>query len=205
MRPDALRPPVSLRGRRVTLRPLASGDAPALLRAARDPEVSRYLFHPPGATLAETEAYVAWLLALQSAGSVLALVVEETGTGAVLGATRYHNIDRENDSVEIGTWLDATHWRTGANTEAKWLMLRHAFESAGVHRVSLLTDLRNERSQAAIARLGAVREGVLRGDRKRPDGSHGSSVVYSILADEWPRARARLLARLEDAPPSSER
>lgn len=190
---------MTLEGGTVRLVPLELRHVPALHHAARDPEVPRYLSRSPGRTLAEAETYVRTLLEEQAAGEVLSFVVTRREGGDVLGATRFLDIDRANDSVEIGTWLDSAYWRSAVNTELKLLLLRHAFEREQVHRVGLHTDLRNERSQAAIVRLGAVREGILRGDRRMPDGTYRSTISYSILADEWPRVRAKLERALSRA------
>jgi RimJ/RimL family protein N-acetyltransferase len=195
--PARFRPPVTLTGQNVELVPLERSHAPALLRAARDPEVQRYLVRPIGTTVAETERLVDLLLEEQAAGTALPFATRLRSTGDVVGMTRFLNIDPEDDSVDIGgTFLDSAYWRSPLNTDAKLGMLRHAFDDARVHRVSLQTDLRNERSQRAIARLGAVREGVHREDRHLKDGSYRSSVVYGILVREWPAVRERLEAAL---------
>jgi N-acetyltransferase len=200
VRHERFRPPVTLSGVHVDLQPLERSHAPALLRAARDPEVQRYLARPVGTSLAEVEATVDYLLGLQAEGSVLAFVTRLRATARIVGMTRFLRIDPENDSVDIGgTFLASEYWRTPLNTDAKLAMLRYAFDVASVHRVSLQTDLRNERSQAAIARLGAVREGVLREDRHLPSGIYRSSVIYSILDREWPGVRDRLEKALETA------
>lgn len=197
MRPDRFRSPVTLPGTYVELVPLERSHAPALLHAARDPEVQRYLARPVGASLDEVDATVELLLGRQAQGTDLPFATRLRSSGAVVGMTRFLRIDRENDTVDIGgTFLDSTYWRTPLNTDAKLAMLRYAFDNAGVHRVSLQTDLRNERSQAAIARLGAVREGILREDRHLPDGYYRSSVIFSIVAREWPSVRRRLQAAL---------
>jgi len=192
MRAESFRPPVTLRGDRIDLVPLDPGHRDALLRALRDPEVNRFLSTPPGHTAESVGEYVALLLGRQREGTDLPFTVVRRPDGHVLGMARYLHIDRPNDAVEVGTWLDSDLWRTPVNTELKFLLLRHAIEAEGAHRVVLQTDLRNERSQRAIARLGAVREGILRDDRVVHDGYRRSSVVYSILADEWPSVRARL-------------
>lgn len=140
-------------------------------------------------------ALVRLFLSHQASGSDLAFAIEEVPSGTVLGMTRFLEIDRAHERVEIGgTWLDRSAWRTPVNTEAKYLLLRHAFEVERVRRVQFKTDLRNERSQRALERIGAVREGVLRAHLVMPDGYARSSVVYSLVADEWPSVRARLAA-----------
>ena len=197
MRPERFRPPLTLAGRHVELVPLQRSQAAALRQAARDPEVSRFLVHPVGPTLEDVQALVDLLLDRQATGTDLAFATRLRATGDVVGMSRFLHIDPEDDSVEIGgTFLDSTYWRSPLNTDAKLAMLRFAFEDASVHRVWLQTDLRNERSQAAIARLGAVREGTHREDRRLPNGVYRSSVVFSILASEWPPVRERLEAAL---------
>jgi RimJ/RimL family protein N-acetyltransferase len=193
VRPDSFRPPLTLEGTHVRLVPLEPGHLPQLHRAARDPEVSQFMFFPPGPALAQTEQYLSRILEGQAAGTDLAFATVTRRDGEVVGATRFMRIDRENDSVEIGgTFVDRGLWRTAVNTESKYLLLRHAFSVERAHRVMLETDLRNERSQAAIGRLGALREGILRGDRKFPNGTYRSSVIFSILSDEWPSVERRL-------------
>jgi len=114
-------------------------------------------------------------------------------SGLVAGATRYMDIHPNDDWLEIGgTWYGAEFQRTGVNTEAKYLLLRHAFEEIKCARVQLKTDLRNERSQKAIERIGAQREGVLRRHMKMPDGYYRSSVYYSVVDNEWPAVKAKL-------------
>ena len=120
------------------------------------------------------------------------------GTERAIGATRYLNIDPGNRNLEIGgTWYGLEHQGTGVNAEAKYLLLRHAFESLGCLRVQLKTDLRNIRSQRAIERLGAVKEGLLRKHMTQPGGYVRDSLIYSIIDDEWPAVKSGLEARLE--------
>ena len=115
----------------------------------------------------------------------------------VIGTTSYHDIDAEQRSLGIGhTMLGRPWWRTGVNTEAKLLLLAHAFDELGAERVFWYTDIRNERSQRAIARLGATRDGVLRHHRRRPDGTWRDTVLYAMTAPQWPDAARRLRARL---------
>jgi N-acetyltransferase len=200
VRAERFRPPVTLSGRYVDLVPLDRSHAAELALAARDPEVVRYLVLPMQGTREDAESVISVLLGRQRASTDLPFATRLRSSGAVVGMTRFLHIDPEDESIEIGgTFLDPTYWRTPLNTDAKLTMLRHAFDSGGVHRVTLQTDLRNERSQRAIARLGAVREGVHREDRRLPDGYFRSSVVFSILASEWPAVRDRLERAL--APP----
>jgi N-acetyltransferase len=201
------RPPVTLRGRHVELVPLERSQIPGLARAGQDPAVWQFLRIGPGRTEAEMTAFVDEMLGLQSAGSILPFTVLGLSDRVPVGFFRYLDIDRENRSVESGTWLTPSVWRTPVNTEVKYLALEYAFETEEYHRVQLRTDLRNERSQKAIERLGGVREGVHREHFRRPDGTYRTSIVYSILASEWPGVKHRLEEKLArpwpGAPPDS--
>lgn len=194
---DEFREPVTLTGQYVELVPLAPEHAQALANAAHDPAVGEHLMEPPGRTAPELAAQIEVFLARRAAGTDLPFCQILRSSGTPIGMTRYLRIERPDRKVEIGgTWLDPRWWRTPLNTESKYLLLRHAFEEERYHRVVLQTDLRNERSQRAIARLGAVREGVLREDRVTRSGRFRTSVIFGILAGEWPRVKARLEERL---------
>ena len=138
--------------------------------------------------------------AVASPGRV-ALAALDAGTGEVRGSTSFYDLAPELARVEIGhTYFAPRWWGTSNNPACKYLMLRHAFEEWGMQRVALRADARNTRSVAAITRLGAVPEGVLRSHRVAPDGSRGDTAYFSVLADEWPAVRDGLLARLGGAP-----
>lgn len=187
------RPPVVLEGARLRLEPLELGHADPLVPIGTHPEVWQFLSYGPFDTLSAMQGHILELLERQRLGSDLPFVVRRRSDMIPVGMTRFLNIDRDNEAAEIGgTWFDPAFWRGPYNTESKRLMLGHAFESEGAHRVSIRTDLRNERSQRAIERIGGRREGVLREERIVRDGYRRSTVVYSILADEWPAARDRL-------------
>ncbi len=187
------RPPVTLEGRFIRLIPLEPAHAPELARAGQDPAIWRYLPYGPRTDLDGMGQLIALLLRRQDAGTDLAFATQLRADGALIGMTRFLGIDREDEDVEIGgTWVAPAYSRTPVNTESKRLLLGHAFDVEGVHRVQLKTDLRNDRSQRAIERLGATREGVLREHFRLPSGYQRSSVLYSILVDEWPSVRARL-------------
>ena len=161
-------------------------------RAGRDPEVWEHL---PWAQPRDVEAMRALLDAERRVALPFAQV--EVASGRAIGITTYRDVDERNRTLEVGgTWLGRPWWRSAVNTEAKLLFLGHAFEVLRANRVALKTDIRNERSQAAIARLGAVREGVLRHQMIRPDGSLRDTVMFSVLPEEWPRVREHLRARL---------
>ena len=196
--PPGFRPPVTLTGRFVELDPLRQDHVPELARAGRDPEVWRLLRIGPARNEGEMSALVGGMLADQASGSVLAFVVRRLPERFVSGMFRFFDIDRADRWVEVGTWLDPAVWRTPVNTEVKYLGLRYAFEEERMHRVQLKTDARNVRSQRAIERLGAVREGEFREHARLHDGTFRTSLVYSILAPEWPSVKhklARMLAR----------
>ncbi len=191
-RPLNFRPPLTLRGQHVTLLPLERSQLPELIEAGSDPEIWTLLRIRHGDTPEGMAGLVDDLLGLQESGAVLPFVVRMANSGRLVGICRYLDIDRENRWVELGTWLHPSVWRTPANTELKLLLLRHAFDSEGVHRVQLKTDGRNARSQQAIERLGAVYEGERRDHYRFPNGDYRTSKYYSLLAPEWPAARQRL-------------
>jgi RimJ/RimL family protein N-acetyltransferase len=203
--------PVVLAGRHVRLEPLGVGHVAGLVAAAanagsRDSFLWTYV---PGDE-AEMRAYVDAALADQAGGRAIPFATVRDGE--VVGSTRFFNVERWiwppgsrlqrppgcADGLEIGwTWLAASAQRTVVNTEAKRLMLSHAFEAWGVWRVTLKTDARNARSRAAIERLGARLDGLLRANQPAVDDTPRNSAVYSILAEEWPEIRAKLDARLD--------
>jgi len=189
--------PVTLTGQRVRLAPLCLEHAEVLWPQADDSDVWRYLPYGTIDSPARLRALIAELLARQARGTDLPFTVFDLATGLAAGMTRYLAIDYANRSLEIGsTWYGRAFRRTATNTECKYLLLRHAFESLGCVRVQLKTDVRNERSQRAIERLDAVREGVLRKHMILPDGYLRSSVIYSVVDDEWPAVKAHLEALL---------
>ena len=183
-----------LEAERVRLEPLTLAHAPGLFAIGRDQEIWRWLYFAPPANVDEMRAWVADALEAQSHGGELPFAVVEQASGTVIGTTRYMGINAAHRQLEIGwTWYGRAYWGTSVNPECKYLLLRHAFESLECIRVQFATDSRNERSQRAIERIGATREGVLRNHRVVPkDGYHRSSVLYSIIDDEWPEVKARL-------------
>lgn len=181
----------TLVGRHATLRPLAPDDAPALVAAASADGLWD-LFYASVAKLKDIDAWYAEAFAQRDAGRVMPFTVLDAG-GAVVGTTRLMRMNEANRRVEIGgTFYARTSQRTGVNTEAKLMLLTHAFDVLGCQCVQLRTDTLNRRSQAAIERLGATRDGVLRGHQVMADGRLRDSVVYSILAHEWPGVRQNL-------------
>ena len=192
--------PRMLEGRHVRLEPLTLEHLGGLAAVGLDPELWR-LTTTRVADLGDLQRYVAVALAEQRAGTALPFATVWRRTGEVIGSTRFASAVPSHRRVEIGwTWLGRQWQRTGANTEAKYLMLCHAFEVWGCLRVELKTSALNERSRTAILRLGATEEGVLRCHMINDDGSRRDSVYYSIIADEWPdtkRHLERLLTRHE--------
>jgi RimJ/RimL family protein N-acetyltransferase len=186
--------PITLCGRLVRLEPLTLAQAPALFQdLAIDPTIWRWWREIPPTDVAGMEAFLQGLLNEQAAGRVIAFAQVEVATGRPVGSTTYMNISRRDRGLEIGnTWLGKPWQRTGINTEAKYLLLRHAFEELAAVRVQLKTDSRNVQSQTAIARLGAVREGVLRKHMLVRDGLFRDTVMFSITDTEWPGVKTRL-------------
>jgi RimJ/RimL family protein N-acetyltransferase len=188
--------PATLEGHGIRLEPMATSHAEALAAAAADGRLWELWFTavpPPG----EMAAYIADALQAQRDGHMLPWVVRDAAGGAVIGTTRYHDIQPAIDRVEIGhTWYAGSRQRTHVNTTCKLLLLAHAFESVGCRVVGLRTDSFNFRSQRAIEALGAKKDGVIRRFGIRRDGSVRDSVMYSILAEEWPDVRRHLELRL---------
>jgi RimJ/RimL family protein N-acetyltransferase len=184
---------VTLEGRHVRLEPLAEAHVAALARHAADDKVWT---HFGGARMTDEPAIrqrIEVARQLLEQGAALTFAIVDLARGEAVGATAYLDVSVPDRRLEIGsTWLGRAAWRTAVNTEAKYLLLTHAFEGLGCLRVQLKTDIRNLRSQAAIERLGAVKEGVLRAHMLRRDGSQRDTVLYSIIAGEWPAVKARL-------------
>ncbi len=190
--------PVTLRGRGVILEPLTPEHASGLKAAASDGELWKLPYTSVPAH-GETERYIERALEGQHAGTMLPWAVRDEESGAVIGSTRYHDIAASIDRVEIGyTWYAHTRWATRVNPACKLLLLEHAFGVLGCAVVGLRTDGENLRSQAAIERLGARRDGLLRHFGTRRDGSARDTVMFSILRDEWPAVKTRLLERLAE-------
>jgi RimJ/RimL family protein N-acetyltransferase len=185
--------PVVLEGPRVRLEPLRMEHAEELFEAVRDPDIWTWLSFPPPAKVEETAAYIRSALDEQIRGEHLPWLTRRRNDGKAIGTTRFAHIDRVNRSVEIGwTMLSPEARGTGLNAEAKYLQLRHAFEDLGAIRVWLNTDERNKRSQRAMEKIGATREGQHRQDRVMPNGYVRTSVFYSFIDKEWPEVRPRL-------------
>lgn len=189
--------PVVLEGSHVRLEPLGQQHHAGLCQAGLFPELWRWI---PFQVLTPEQmtAYIESALRDQARGVSLPFATLDAATGQVIGSTRYMNIDVPNRRVEIGsTWLTPARQRTAANTEAKYLMLQHAFETLGCNRVELKTDALNEKSRNAILRIGAKQEGIFRQHVICHNGRIRDSVYFSIIREEWPEVRAGLEARLK--------
>ncbi len=188
--------PVTLAGRSIRLEPLALAHHGPLCAVGLDEDLWRWI-PAPVRTPEEMREYIETALAAQAAGTALPFATLEQATGRAIGSTRFAAIERPHRRVEIGwTWLGRAWQRTAANTEAKYLMLRHAFETWGCYRVELKTDSLNARSRAAILRLGAQEEGTLRNHMVTASGRLRHTVYFSIIDSEWPAVKAVLEKKL---------
>ena len=190
--------PIVLQGSHVRLEPLSLSQVPGLQQATRDGELWRLWYtsvpDPDG-----MQAYVEKALALRDAGAALPWAVMDS-KGEVVGSTRYGNVDADNKRVEIGwTWYAKRVQRTALNTEAKLLLLTHAFETLDCAAVEFRTSWFNHASRNAIARLGAKQDGVLRKHMRMADGQHRDTVVFSIIDGEWPMVKRHLSFKLEQS------
>jgi RimJ/RimL family protein N-acetyltransferase len=191
-------------GRWIRLDVMAPADAAGLFEVYSDPRCYEqgFAMMRPHRTRAETEELVAASIAAREAGRTaytVRLVADSQlgAAGTVVGSSSLGDVDTEREHVHLGwTMYGSRWWGTQVNPEAKFLLLAHAFETCGFGRVKIQTDVINDRSRAAILKLGAVFEGITRRDVRRPDGTWRDSAVHSILVDEWPQVRAGLLARL---------
>jgi RimJ/RimL family protein N-acetyltransferase len=186
-----------LHGRLIRLEPMAAEHAPGFVSAAgRDDaveEIFRWLSVPEPRTVDDGRAQIAAALAARARGERFAYAQLDAVTGEFAGTTSLYEVSPASRSLAIGhTWLGKRWWRTGHNTESKLLLLTDAFERLGAVRVVWHTDIYNERSQAAIERLGATKEGMLRKHRLRRDGSWRDTVQYAMTDEDWPSVRERL-------------
>jgi RimJ/RimL family protein N-acetyltransferase len=185
--------PVTLTGHVVRLEPLSEVHVPDLAAVGLEEAIWRYMRYGRIESEEDMRDWVQELLRLQQLGSDLPFAVIHLEAGRAIGCTRYLSINRGDRSLEIGgTWYGLAYQRTAVNTECKYLLLRHAFETLDCVRVWFKVDLRNERSQRALERIGVVKEGTLRNHMILPDGYIRDSVIYSLLPSEWPGVKARL-------------
>ncbi|GAB3543569.1 GNAT family protein [Noviherbaspirillum agri] len=189
--------PITLAGRHATLEPLSFEHEEGIRLAVADGELWKLFF----TTVPKPEnvrTYIEGLLGQRERGTAMAFAVRDNSNGEIVGGTRYLNIDAPNRRLEIGgTWYASRVQRTAVNTECKLMLLTHAFETLGCIAVEFRTDWFNKRSQAAIERLGAKRDGLLRNHMIMPDGRVRDTVVYSIIENEWPGVKRNLLHKLE--------
>jgi len=177
----------------VRLEPLTPRHAEDLFVAGRDEAIWTYMPRPVLQSVEDTRGWIEEALSAAATGTQIPFAIMLRVGGQAIGSTRYLEIRREHRGLEIGwTWVGTAYQRTSVNTECKILLLRHSFEELGAVRVQLKTDLRNERSQRAIERIGAVREGVLRKHMALWDGFIRDTVYYSIVESEWPDVKHRL-------------
>lgn len=185
--------PIALEGTYVRLEPLAQKHADDLFHAAQHPEIWELMISPPPKTREEMRDSIEQCVQSMAKGERVWFAIIRCADHRAVGMTSYMDIHRADRGLEIGgTWLTPQVWRTPVNTECKYLLLRHAFETLGCIRVQLKTDARNIRSQSAIERLGALKEGVLRKYQIVHDGYPRDTVMYSIIDTEWPAVKKRL-------------
>ena len=188
--------PVTLKGSRVRLEPLEERHLEDLMEVARDDAVFRWIINLPMDD-ARIRAWFDTTMSTAAAGTEVPFATIDLASGRAIGSTRFMTITPEHRRVEIGwTWLGTAFQRSGANREAKYLQLRHAFETLDAERVEFKTHARNEASRGALLGIGATFEGVLRHHTIMPDGSNRDSAFYSVLAGEWPGVKAHLEALL---------
>jgi RimJ/RimL family protein N-acetyltransferase len=189
--------PVTLSGRIVRLEPLGLEHLDALAEVGLDPVLWQWITFPTR-TRDDLRAYIEEALRDREAGKAMPYVTIAQSTGRPIGSTRYGNVDLFNKRVEIGwTWLTPLWQRSGANTEAKLLMLEHAFDRLGCNRVEFKTDSLNTQSRNALLGIGATHEGIFRNHMVTESGRLRHSAYYSVIREEWPEVRARLERRLE--------
>lgn len=190
--------PITLEGSLVRLVPMEEAHAHALAEVALEPQIWQHMVYGQVDSEESLRGFMRDLLERQARGTDLCFTVFIRESGKPIGCTRYMNISVGDKGVEIGgTFYGLAYQRTGVNTECKYLLMRHAFEVWECIRVQLKTDLINTRSQAAIERLGAVKEGILRNHMVLPSGRIRHSVMYSIINTEWPEVKARLEKLME--------
>jgi RimJ/RimL family protein N-acetyltransferase len=189
--------PLTLKGRQVRLEPLERKHLSALSAVGLDEDLWKWI-PAPVRTPEEMRAYIEKALDEQVRGVSLPFAIIEKTSNRAIGSTRYGNIDREHRRVEVGwTWVAREWQRTRVNTECKYMLLRHAFEMLGCIRVELKTDSLNERSRAAILRIGAKQEGIFRNHMITASGRTRHTVYFSIIDSEWPTVKANLEAKLQ--------
>ncbi len=185
--------PTTLRGQKVTLVPLSQDQASEYFAIGQDADVWQFLAPDPFKISADAEHWIESMLCRQQDSGSVTFSVYDNGSGKLAGSSSFLDVRTAHEGLEIGyTWYGHAFRRTYVNTATKLVLLEHAFDELGAIRVQLQTDARNQRSQKAIERIGAVKEGVLRSHKIYPDGFIRDSVLYSITRKEWPGVRAML-------------
>ena len=188
-----------MESRQVLLRPLEQKDAQSLYtNVGSDPEIFKWMLFSAPESLSDYEKLTARLIEESSKGVRESFAVVLKNSNEVIGHTSFMDLQERNKSVEIGTTFYAKNfWRSFVNTECKYLLLKEAFEVRGLHRVTLKTDANNERSKSAILRIGSTYEGVLRENMQRPNGSWRDTAYFSILENQWPEIKNRLIKKIK--------
>ena len=190
--------PVTLTGSKVILEPLSLEHLDGLISAVKDGELWNLWFTSIPAP-EKAEEYIKTALGMRENAGAMPFIVRDRESNKIIGCTRYFNVDEVNQRLEIGyTWYSESYQRTAANTECKYLLLSHAFEKLDAIAVEFRTHWHNHKSRAAIARLGAKQDGVLRNHQRTADGSYRDTVVFSIINLEWPAVRQSLMFKLNN-------
>ena len=193
--------PVTLTGSKVILEPLSLEHLDGLISAVKDGELWKLWFTSIPSP-EKTEEYIKTALDMRENAGAMPFIVRDRESNKIIGCTRYFNVDEVNQRLEIGyTWYSESYQRTAVNTECKYLLLSHAFEKLDAIAVEFRTHWHNHKSRAAIARLGAKQDGVLRNHQRTADGSYRDTVVFSIINLEWPAVRQSLMFKLNNQDP----
>ena len=190
--------PITLTGLRVVLEPLSLEHLDGMINAVKDGELWK-LWFTSIPTPEKVETYIKTALEMRENAGAMPFIVRDRESNKIIGSTRYFNVDEGNQRLEIGyTWYSESYQRTAANSECKYLLLSHAFEKLEAIAVEFRTHWHNQKSRAAIARLGAKQDGVLRNHQKNADGGYRDTVVFSIINLEWPAVRQSLMFKLNN-------
>lgn len=190
--------PITLTGLRVVLEPLSLEHLDGMINAVKDGELWKLWFTSIPAP-EKAEAYIKTALEMRENAGAMPFIVRDRESNKIIGSTRYFNVDEGNQRLEIGyTWYSESYQRTAVNSECKYLLLSHAFEKLEAIAVEFRTHWHNQKSRAAIARLGAKQDGVLRNHQKNADGGYRDTVVFSIINLEWPAVKQSLMFKLNN-------
>ncbi len=190
--------PITLTGLRVVLEPLSLEHLDGMINAVKDGELWK-LWFTSIPTPEKAEAYIKTALEMRENAGAMPFIVRDRESNKIIGSTRYFNVDEGNQRLEIGyTWYSESYQRTAVNSECKYLLLSHAFEKLEAIAVEFRTHWHNQKSRAAIARLGAKQDGVLRNHQKNADGGYRDTVVFSIINLEWPAVKQSLMFKLNN-------